>query len=139
MRRTEPEIPSIRTPLAHESSVTAAIDPADLTHSRGQTRPGAVPERTIEIRRHASRAIREGPIEPTTDARPGRATGDNTPDDATELHQTVDRADCTALVTPVRAVQRPERTWPDDIHRDLNGSRTAADKIEPNESHAWEP
>ena len=136
--RTEPDLPSIHTPLAHEHPIIMHPDhPTEQSPTIEQDDP-AIPRRAADqmngIDRHAAReAIDLDAGEPVRDAGAAIAS-DELPhiDDALEPDQAVGE----------ESRGRHARRWPDPARPDLgerNGARIEPDEPERHRSWGWEP
>jgi hypothetical protein len=136
--RTEPDVPSIHTPLAHEHAITRHPD-----HTAEQPRtiepddpliPRRAADQINEINRHAPReAIDLDPGEPVPDASATIASYELPHlDDALKPNQAVGE----------ESRARHARRWPDPARPDLgerSGAQIELDEPERHHSRGWEP
>jgi hypothetical protein len=125
LSRTEPDLPSIRTPLAHEHKITAQPDPPQATRTTEEHDPdGPSPTPTTSPTGAAELDLPPREIQWARDEPPRqRGTTIEPAGDATVLEQDV-------------------RRWPDAARLESNGlERARADLDEPqrNRRRGWEP
>jgi conjugative relaxase-like TrwC/TraI family protein len=141
MSRTEPELPSIQTPLAHESAITAELAGAsiDAQHNGVATRPAA----------EARPTSTPGEPEIRTPAARGAAASETARDAGARDHAALQLERDPAIATgPEPAANRATnetldedlgRAWPRVRPTDTAALELADDQAERCHNHGWEP
>ena len=143
MSRTEPDLPSIHTPLAHENGITTELARTSTDAERNSVAAQLASDRTAtsasmpaEPRIPAPAA--RGPRTPEA-AREGRARDhaptqlERDPEISPEPGPAADRAPSEMLD------EQPGRAWPRTRHTDPATPRLADDQPEHDHRHGWEP
>jgi conjugative relaxase-like TrwC/TraI family protein len=140
MSRTEPDVPSIQTPLAHESTIANTLAPTDIDveqHPGATAQPGKEPSPTsVPNARDPATAVSatrdvHAP-EPAAADRSARAPLDPQPESSPEPEPAADWAAGEILD------ERGGRVWPRTRRPDLTISALANDPIEGDCNRGWE-
>jgi hypothetical protein len=138
--RTEPDLPSIHTPLAHEATITTelggtGIEPRhdgvarELVQGRGATSPTVPREAAIPVPAANDLDVREsaGPVNREPTQREPR------PENSSESEPAADRTASEPLD------HQPGRAWPRSRRRELATPDLTDDHIEASNHNGWEP
>ncbi len=144
MSRTEPDLPSIRTPLAQEFTITNETDRTMAGDGLGQVRSDAGPDRETET------------LLPTTEqtdnvTHRARSNAGRFRDHGSDLHElAVDQvgdvpgvAADPGLATSQDEVDEPQertlRAWPRTPNHELPAQQRATEQLDRDETIGWEP
>ena len=143
MSRTEPDLPSIQTPLAHENGITTELARTSIdAHNNG------VATQLAGQARATSPPTRREPGIPAPVAR-GTAASE-TAAGASTRDRALMQLDPDPEISPepepgaYRAAHEmldkpPGRTWPRTRHADIATPEPADDHVERRHNHGWEP
>jgi conjugative relaxase-like TrwC/TraI family protein len=140
MSRTEPDLPSIQTPLAHESTIANALAPTDIDveqHSGATAHPGADPSPTsVPNSRDPATAVsatREAhAAEPAGFHRRAPTPLEPQPESSPEREPAADPATDEVLD------ERGGRVWPRSQRHDLTTAGLTNEQIERDRNRGWE-
>jgi hypothetical protein len=145
MNRTEPDLPSIHTPLAHESAITDETDRTMARDRPGEIRAEAGSDRKTKTLLHTIERIDDVPHHARSTASQFRDRR-NDPDELAvdqvdEVPGTIAKPDLAPSQTDVREPQdRPPWAWARRPGRDLSAQQQrTTEQLERDKTIAWEP
>jgi conjugative relaxase-like TrwC/TraI family protein len=144
MSRTEPDVPSIRTPLKHESAITAETDARMALDPHGRERSEIVPDCEPEPLPAVEHPEGFGPGRTAVTGRFSERRGRRDElwiDEIDDAPAVADEPDITMRLARAQdPSQRPWRVWPREADRgDLASQQRLPERLERDETIGWEP
>jgi conjugative relaxase-like TrwC/TraI family protein len=143
MTRTEPDLPSIRTPLRHEFAVAAEAETSVSGDRRGQARSDVVADREPEkLRRTSNQTGELAYPHSSTDgfSEDVSHTSEFALDQSNEVNSLAAEPPLAADLHEAEELQehRP-RMWPGESSRELSARRDAVEQLERDDTIGWDP
>ncbi len=134
--RTEPDLPSIHTPLAHESTILETMDRSRIDDQPERLEPNVAHDQPVELSQHEQ----DRSADHRSSAQPSPTREDRS--DADEMALGLHDAELDVMTsrdTNEVTDEAPARTWPRRPTRDSLTREHDVDPLQRDETLGWEP